>query len=337
VTEPKTAGDETSSRVPGGVTFRQRLFTAPLLLGLLGLLALTVLSLLVGVYDVFGSPDGAYIFALTRIPRTVSLLLAGSAMAISGLVMQQISQNRFVEPTTTGTTEWAGLGLLCVLILYPEAPLMVKMVAAIAAAFGGTMVFFLVLRRIQLRSAMIVPIVGIMLGAVVGAVSSYLAQATSMLQTLGVWFQGSFSATIQGQYEPVWAVVIVVIGVFLVADQFTIAGLGKDVATNVGLDHRKVVLLGTGMIAAVTGIITVVIGNLPFLGLVVPNIISLLRGDNLRSNLPWVCLTGAAMVTACDIVGRLVIMPFEIPVGTILSVVGAFVFAFLLLRRRRNA
>ena len=96
-------------------------------------------------------------------------------------------------------------------------------------------------------------------------------------------------------------------------------------------------LLGTGMIAAVTGIITVVIGNLPFLGLVVPNIVSLLRGDNLRSNLPWVCLTGAAMVTACDIVGRLVIMPFEVPVGTILSVVGAFVFTFLLLRRRRNA
>ena len=63
---------------------------------------------------------------------------------------------------------------------------MVKMVAAIAAAFGGTMVFFLVLRRIQLRSAMIVPIIGIMLGAVVGAVSSYLAQATSMLQTLGI-------------------------------------------------------------------------------------------------------------------------------------------------------
>ena len=101
MTEPKTAGGEIDSRVPGGAASRQRLFTAPLLLGLLGLLALTVSSLLVGVYDVFGSPDGAYIFALTRIPRTVSLLLAGSAMAISGLVMQHISQNRFVEHTTT--------------------------------------------------------------------------------------------------------------------------------------------------------------------------------------------------------------------------------------------
>ena len=130
--------------------------------------------------------------------------------------------------------------------------------------------------------------------------------------------------------------VFVVAGVFVVADQFTIAGLGEDVATNVGLDHRKVVLLGTGMIAATTGIITVVIGNLPFLGLIVPNIVSIWRGDNLRSNLPWVCLLGAAAVTICDVIGRIVIMPFEVPVGTILAVVGAFTFAFLLLKQQKN-
>ena len=254
MTKTEAAGGEAESLAPGAVAPRRRLLTAPLLLGLLGVVALAALSLMVGVYDVVGAQDGAHIFA-----RTISLLLAGSAMAMSGLVMQQIAQNRFVEPTTTGTNEWAGLGLLCVLILFPEAPLLVKMVVAILSAFTGTMIFFLILRRIRLRSAMIVPIVGIMLGAVVGAVSSYLAQAANMLQTLGVWFQGSFASAIQGQYEPVWAVVFVVAGVFVVADQFTIAGLGEDVATNVGLDHRKVVLLGTGMIAATTGIITVVI------------------------------------------------------------------------------
>ncbi|MBB1577258.1 MAG: iron chelate uptake ABC transporter family permease subunit [Propionibacterium sp.] len=336
MTKTEAAGGEAESLAPGAVAPRRRLLTAPLLLGLLGVVALAALSLMVGVYDVVGAQDGAHIFALTRIPRTITLLLAGSAMAMSGLVMQQIAQNRFVEPTTTGTNEWAGLGLLCVLILFPEAPLLVKMVVAILSAFTGTMIFFLILRRIRLRSAMIVPIVGIMLGAVVGAVSSYLAQAANMLQTLGVWFQGSFASAIQGQYEPVWAVVFVVAGVFVVADQFTIAGLGEDVATNVGLDHRKVVLLGTGMIAATTGLITVGIGHLPVLGLIVPNIVSIWRGDNLRSNLPWVCLLGAAAVTICDIIGRIVIMPFEVPVGTILAVVGAFTFAFLLLRRQKN-
>lgn len=253
-------------------------------------------------------------------------------MAMSGLVMQQLTQNRFVEPTTTGTTEWAGLGLLLVMILVPGASLLTKMVVAVLAAFVGTMVFFLILRRVTLRSAVIVPIIGLMLSAVVGAVSSYIALSTDMLQSMGIWFLGSFTSVVQGQYEPLWAIVVIAVAVFVAADRFTVAGLGEDIATNVGLDYRRVVLLGTGLIAAATGIVTVVIGNLPFLGLIVPNVVSLYRGDNLRSNLPWVCLLGIATVTLADIIGRVIIMPFEMPVGTILAVVGSVVFIALLLR-----
>src|SRR5699024_3050923 len=100
----------------------------------------------------------------SRVPRTIALVLAGAAMAMCGLVMQLLTQNRFVEPTTTGTTEWAGLGLLVVMILMPTAGLLTKMVGAVVAAFGGTMIFFLFLRRVSLRTSLIVPIVGIMLG-----------------------------------------------------------------------------------------------------------------------------------------------------------------------------
>jgi len=124
--------------------------------------------------------------------------------------------------------------------------------------------------------------------------------------------------------------------VFLVADRLTVAGLGEDVATNVGLNYHRTVLLGTGLIAVATGVVTVVVGNLPFLGLIVPNIVSMVRGDDLRSNLPWVCLLGIAIVTLCDLIGRIIIMPFEIPVSVILGIVGAVVFVCLLLRQRRR-
>ena len=83
--------------------------------------------------------------------------------------------------------------------------------------------------------------------------------------------------------------------------------------------------------------VTVVVGNLPFLGLIVPNIVSMIRGDDLRSNLPWVCLLGIAIVTVCDLLGRTLIAPFEIPVSVILGIVGAVVFVALLLRQRRSA
>ncbi len=313
-----------------------RLFTWPLLAAALGTAALVVLSLFVGVYDVLGAPDGGEMFLITRVPRTVGLVLSGAAMAMCGLVMQQLTQNRFVEPTTTGTTEWAGLGLLGVMIVLPEASLLVKMTGAVIAAFLGTMVFFGFLRGVTLRSSIIVPIVGMMLGAVVGAVSTFLALSTDMLQSMGVWFLGSFTSVLRGQYEPLWAVALVVVAVFVAADRFTVAGLGQDVATNVGLSYHRVVLLGTGLVAVATGIVTVVVGNLPFLGLVVPNIVWLYRGDDLRSNLPWVGLLGVAVVTASDILGRVVAMPFEIPVALILAILGPVVFITLLLRRRRG-
>ncbi|TRW47122.1 ABC transporter permease [Georgenia yuyongxinii] len=307
-----------------------------LLLGVLGVGVLLVLSLFTGVYDVFGGRDGAEMFAITRIPRTIALVLSGAAMAMSGLVMQLLTQNRFVEPTTTGTTEWAGLGLLGVMILVPDASIMARMVGAILAAFVGTTVFFAFLRRVSLRTSLIVPIVGIMLGAVVSSISTFVALQTDMLQSLGVWFAGSFTSVLRGQYEVLWIVALVGVAVFVLADRLTVAGLGEEIATNVGLSYNRIILLGTALIAVATGVVTVVVGALPFLGLIVPNIVSMFRGDDLRSNLPWVCLLGIAIVTVCDLVGRTIIMPFEVPVSLILGVVGAVVFIALLLRQRRR-
>lgn len=323
----------TTARTPS----KGRLFEPKLLIGIAVVGLLMVFSLFTGVYDIFGGEDGGEMFAITRVPRTIALVLSGAAMAMSGLVMQMLTQNRFVEPTTTGTTEWAGLGLLTVMIINPGASILLKMSGAVIAAFIGTMVFFLFLRRVSLKASLTVPIVGIMLGAVVGAVSSFIALQTNMLQSLGIWFAGSFTSVLRGQYEVLWIVALVGIAVFLVADRFTVAGLGEEIATNVGLNYHQVMLLGTGLIAIATGIVTVVVGNLPFVGLIVPNIVSMFRGDDLRGNLPWVCLLGIGIVTVCDLVGRTIIMPFEVPVSLILGVVGSVVFIALLLKQRRNA
>ena len=332
-----TDGTGRTGRTGRPATSRGPLFSWQLGLATLAVAGLLVASLLTGVYDLFGAADGAEMFQITRVPRTVALVLAGAAMAMCGLVMQLLTQNRFVEPTTTGTTEWAGLGLMLTVIIYPEATIVQRMIGAILAAFIGTLVFFLFLRRVSLKSSLIVPIVGIMLGAVVGAVSTFIAVSTDMLQSLGIWFAGSFTSILRGQYEVLWIVAIVVVAVFITADRFTVAGLGKEISTSVGLKYNQIILIGTVLVAIATGVVTVVVGNLPFLGLIVPNIVSMMRGDDLRSNLPWVCLLGIAIVTVCDLIGRLIIAPFEIPVSLILGIVGAAVFIVLLLRQRRRS
>ncbi|MEK5037018.1 ABC transporter permease [Sporosarcina sp. FSL K6-3457] len=313
-----------------------KIWTKPFIVAILIVGILGVISLFTGVYDIRGQEDGMEMFFITRVPRTAALMLTGAAMSMAGLVMQLITQNRLVEPTTTGTIEWAGLGLLLVYLLIPAPTLVERMMGAIIFSFIGTMIFFLFLRRVKLRSSLIVPIIGMMLGAVISAVSTFVGLVFQMTQNIENWFVGSFAPVQVGRYEFLWIIVIITILIFIYANRLTLAGLGEDVATSLGVNYNRIVLVGTGLIAVAVGIVAAVIGNLPFLGLIVPNVVSMFRGDDLRSNLPWVCLVGMAAITGSDIISRTIIMPFEVPVSLILGTVGAVVFIVILLRQRRS-
>lgn len=313
-----------------------RIWTKPFIFAVIIVITLAVISLFTGVYDIRGQEDGMKMFFITRVPRTIALMLTGAAMSMAGLVMQLITQNRLVEPTTTGTIEWAGLGLIVVYLLFPAPTLVQRMAGAIIFSFIGTMVFFFFLKRVKLRSSLIVPIIGMMLGAVISAISTFVGLVFQMTQNIESWFVGSFASVQIGRYEYLWIIVVVTIFIFIYADRLTLAGLGEDIATSLGVNYNRIVLIGTGLISLAVGVVAAVIGNLPFLGLIVPNVVSIYRGDDLRSNLPWVCLLGMGTITLCDIISRTIIMPFEVPVSLILGTVGAVVFIYILLKQRRR-
>ncbi|MDF7666621.1 ABC transporter permease [Orbaceae bacterium ESL0727] len=273
------------------------------------------------------------IFFISRVPRTLALLLAGSAMSVAGLIMQLLTQNRFVEPTLVGTTQSASLGLLVMMIVAPSSTVMTKMVVASLFAMVGTLLFMLISRKIIFKSTLMVPLIGIMLGAVISAITTFLAMYFDLLQSLGGWESGDFSGILRGRYELLWLVGGLTLLACWSADQFTVAGLGRDFSINVGLNYRRVMLIGLVVIALIGGIVVAVVGVLPFLGLIVPNIVSLLFGDNVRKTIPWICLTGGGLVLLCDIIGRIIRYPFEIPVSVILGVIGAIVFLILLSRK----
>lgn len=313
-----------------------KFWTMPFILATIVVILLGVWSLFTGVYDIRGQEDGMEMFFITRVPRTIALMLTGAAMSMAGLVMQLITQNRLVEPTTTGTIEWSGLGLLAVYLFFPAPSLVMRMTGAIIFSFVGTMIFFLFLRKVKLRSSLIVPIVGMMLAAVISAFSTFVGLVFQMSQSIENWFIGSFAPVQIGRYEYLWIIVVVTVLVFMYANRLTLAGLGEDVAKSLGVNYNRIVLYGTGLISLAVGVVAAVIGNLPFLGLIVPNIVSMFRGDDLRSNLPWVCLLGMGTITICDIISRIIIMPFEVPVSLILGTLGAIIFIIILIRQRRS-
>lgn len=312
------------------------------IIGLVVLLGLMVWSLFVGashitLANLWSDPEMFDIFLLSRVPRTFALVLAGSAMSVAGLIMQMLTQNRFVEPSIAGTTQSASLGLLFVMIINPAASIMVKMVVATLFALGGTALFMLLLGRMRMKSPLMVPLTGIMLGAVFSSVTTFLAIEFDLLQSLGSWESGDFSSVLKGRYELLWIVGGLTLVACIIADRFTVAGMGRDFAVNVGLNYQRVMLTGMFIIAIISGVVVVVVGALPFLGLIVPNIVSIVMGDNLRRTVPWVALGGGALVVLCDIIGRLISYPFEIPVSVILGGFGACIFLVLIIRTKRHA
>lgn len=294
----------------------------------LALPLLAAASLLVGVGDA-GGPE---ILLASRVPRTLALVLAGAGMAVAGVIMQLVAQNRFVEPSTAGTAESATFGMLLVTLLAPDAPVVVKMLAATASALAGTFLFLRVLRAMPLRARLTVPLVGIMLGGIVGAASTFVALRTDMLQFLGTWQAGDFSTVLRGRYELLWLAAVLTLVAYATADRITIAGLGRDAAINLGLDHRRVVAGAVTLVAMITAVTIATVGAIPLLGLVVPNLVAMAAGDNLRRSLPLVAFAGAGLLLLCDVLGRAIRYPYEIPVGTVMGVVGSAVFLALLLR-----
>ncbi|MCJ8520949.1 iron complex transport system permease protein [Pseudorhizobium tarimense] len=314
-------------------------------IALLATTALAVASLFVGVSEISffallsGESNEKMLLVLgeSRIPRTAALILAGAGMAVAGTIMQLLSRNRFVEPSTAGTVESASLGMLAVLLLAPDLPVMMKMLVAALFALAGTALFLGILRRVPLRSPVLVPLVGLMLGGVINACTTFFAYRYDLMQAMGAWTSGDFSAVLRGRYEVLWLALALTAAAYFAADRFTVAGMGKDFSTNLGLDYRKVVALGLLIVSMVTASVVVTAGILPFIGLIVPNLVSMAMGDRLRHTLPWVALSGAVLVLLCDTIGRVINAPYEIPVGSMLGIIGSIFFLSMLLRRRSRA
>ncbi|MFD2236865.1 ABC transporter permease [Aureimonas populi] len=316
-----------------------------LLLAILATIALAITSLFVGVSDVSlgallsSSPQDRpmQVLLISRIPRTLAIVLSGASLAVAGLVMQMVVRNRFVEPSTAGTTESASLGFLTVTLLAPGWPLMAKMLVAAAFALAGTALFLRILRAVPLRDVLLVPLVGIMLGGIIGAITTFFAYRTGLLASLLAWNMGDYSGILRGRYELLWIGLGCYLLAHIAADRFTVAGMGRDFTTNLGLNYQRVMVLGLVIVSLVSAVVLVSVGSIPFLGLIVPNVVSLMVGDNMRRTVPWVAVGGAGFVLACDILGRVVRAPYEIPISVVVGVIGSAVFLYLLLRTRRHA
>jgi len=310
---------------------------------IVAVIALSFLSLFVGVSRItpmdlldFQS-EKTEIFLISRLPRLVAILLAGAGMSIAGLIMQQLSRNKFVSPTTAGTLDATKLGILVSMLLFTNASTIEKMIVAFVFALAGTLLFMQILDRIKFKDAIFIPLVGLMFGNILSSVTTFFAYKANVIQNMSAWLQGDFSMIMKGRYELLYISVPVLILTYLYANRFTVAGMGEDFSKNLGLAYRRIVNIGLIIVALITTTVVLTVGMIPFLGLIIPNIVSIFKGDHLQKTLPHTALLGAIFLLICDILGRVLVYPYEISISLMVGVIGSAIFLYLLFRRKAYA
>ena len=306
------------------------------------MLVVSAVSLFIGVINLdlqslfSGDLNQWKIFFVSRLPRLFAILCTGVGMSVAGLIMQQLCMNKFVSPTTGATISSAQFGILLALLFMPQSTLWSRAVFAFITAILGTWIFVWFIQRIQFKDVVMVPLVGIMFGNVIGGITNYLAYKYEMTQALSSWLVGHFSIVLSGNYELVWLAVPLVVLAFIFANHFNIVGMGKDFSKNLGVPYNLVLFLGLSIAAMITASVVVVVGSISYIGLIVPNIVAMFKGDKIRGTLVDTALFGALFVLVCDILARVVIQPYELPIELIVGIVGSVLFVILLLYRLKH-
>ncbi len=308
-----------------------------LLLGT-SLLIISVLSLFVGVIDIDlntllfgGNGMELKIFLLARIPRLLAILCTGVGMSVSGLIMQQLCMNKFVSPSTGATIQSAQFGILLSLVFIPTIGLWGRVLLAFAMSILGTWIFVWFVQRIQFKNTVLVPLIGIMFGNVLGGITNFIAYKFEVTQQLSTYFVGSFALVIKGNYELVWLAVPLVVIAFIFANYFNIVGMGKDFSQNLGVNYKLVLFIGLTIASMITASVVTVVGQISYIGLIIPNIVAMFKGDKIKGTLVDTALLGALFVLICDMIARSVIMPYELPIELIVGIIGSILFIGMLI------
>ena len=296
---------------------------------------LCVTSLLVGARQLEWSGDAWLTLTASRLPRLAALVLTGVGLSVCGVILQHLVRNKFVEPATSGGLDAAKLGILLSLALVPAASVPVRMLFALVVCFAAGLVFVLLIRRIQFKNTVLVPVIGLMYGGVLSAIAEFYAYRHNIMQSMQGWLLGDFSRVVQGSYEIIYLILPIVALTYLYAHRFTLVGMGEGMATSLGLNYPATVALGLLLVAVTVSATVISVGAIPFVGLVIPNLVALRYGDNLGRTLPIVALSGASLLLACDILGRVLIYPFEVPIGLTAGSVGGVLFLALIIWRQR--
>jgi iron complex transport system permease protein len=277
-----------------------------------------------------------------RLPRVILSALVGASLAIAGAAFQGLLRNPLADPYTLGVSSGASLGAVITLFFQISIPFVGSFTLPFLSILFSLATVFLVLafaRKIE-RSMRVETIIltGIIFSSFLGALISLMIALTGEeLRQIITWLLGSVS--MRGWDYIKMILPFFIIGSFILiinAKELNAMSFGEERAQHLGVNvqKRKLIILTAGSI--LTGAAVAVSGTIGFVGLVIPHLARLLWGPDHKHLLPLSILTGSGFLILADLISRTIISPTELPIGVITALIGAPVFAIILLQRKRT-
>jgi iron complex transport system permease protein len=327
-----------------------------LAIGLISLFILFILSISLGTVDIPfydamsktisvllngptpGDPQSLIINA--RLARSIAVVGVGIGLSVAGVVMQALIRNPLVDPYITGVSSGAALGATLSVLAGITLISFGELTTPISAFIGAIIAFFLTMTLAKVAGGKTINYVlgGIIVGIAISSFTTIIiVSAGERVQNILFWLYGSFAYMSWNKALLIIIPVLILSAIILLyARELNVILLGDDHARQLGLNVKQFKNISVILVSVLTAVSVAFCGIIAFLGLIVPHISRMLVGGDHRLLLPTSMVLGAGVLLAADIFSRMVVRPQEIPIGAVISLIGAPLFIYLMIRKGKE-
>lgn len=268
--------------------------------------------------------DATLVLREIRFPREVAAIFVGAALAVAGAIMQGLTRNPLADPGLLGLTAGANAALAITLVVFPSINYFGLMIGCfIGAAVGTIMVFSMGFMKKGGFSPLRIVLAGAAVSAFLYAVADGVSIYFKISKNVSAWTSGGLVGTSWDQLQVIVPFIIVgIIVALLLARQLTILSLNEEVAVGLGQNTAQVKFILYIVIILLAGASVALVGNMTFIGLMIPHIVRAIVGTDYRFIIPMSAIAGAVFMLFADTLGRTINAPFETPVAAIVATIG---------------
>jgi iron complex transport system permease protein len=324
-------------------------FVFKLMIGIVALVGMFVIAMVFGaanisIQDVWlaltshATGEKISIIREIRLPREIAAIFVGSALAVSGAIMQGVTRNPLADPGLLGLSAGAYAALAITVAFIPSTNYIgITIACFVGAAVGTIMVIGIGVMKKGESSPLRIVLAGSAISAFLYAIAEGIGIYFKVSKNVSMWTSGGMIGTTWSQLQVIVPFIIIgTLASFILSRQLTILSLNEEIAVGLGQKTTQIKTLLYMIIIILAGTSVALVGNMAFIGLMVPHIVRAIVGTDYRHILPMSAISGAAFMLLADTLGRTIHTPYETPVAAIVAVMG-IPFFLIIVRRGGKA